>query len=574
MAECNNQFDDGPAPVGIALSGGGTRAAMMGLGSIRRLYELGILRRATTISSVSGGSIVNAVLALKWVELMSVEGVDLELFDALIAAPVRHICSTNLGWHVLGHKANPVRLVKRAKKKLTRELGFTPTHLGLHLAKYMPCMDIKLAELPKPKFSLRGGVPRFVFCGCDLSTGKPFYFTQEVVGHCLSPDAQVKHPSGAYPIISEELTHAIPLTQAVGASAAVPIPFEPLTLKVEVNGIEAEVGIVDGAVYDNLGLDPLIGEDNSVMIEGCLRNHQVVFVNDAGSQWFLPLEKFPGRNVAKRVMRSLSIALSRGHDEKVRFLDLMFKRHLLYGAYWRLADLERIYDKFSEEEIEELQELCFPSKQVFDPLLIAKIIDFRLDLNELKPAELRVLENAGYILAAFKFHKYVSPLLKDKNILDSEYFATKFKLPVSHNAEDISREISDLIDAMKYSSSLVKSNISLKKVRRHKKKKTPYECQFQFSRPAYSPAPAYAEGEEGEEGDDEGDFEQAFSEFFDGQAEGGGGNAEFFVEENGSDDVYYNYPRDPNHPLYHPGKKFQEYNIQHEVNNHCALPPQ
>lgn len=41
--------------------GGGTRAAMMGVGAIRRLYELGILRRATTISSVSGGSIVNGL---------------------------------------------------------------------------------------------------------------------------------------------------------------------------------------------------------------------------------------------------------------------------------------------------------------------------------------------------------------------------------------------------------------------------------------------------------------------------------------------------------------------------------
>ena len=107
----------------------------------------------------------------------------------------------------------------------------------------------------------------------------------------------------------------------------------------------------------------------------------------------------------RRVMRSLTIALSRGHDERVRFLDLMYKRHLLYGiitpssslsqslcfpftthcldsvllcclstgACWRLADLERIYEKFSEEEIEELQELCFPSKTVFDPLLIASI---------------------------------------------------------------------------------------------------------------------------------------------------------------------------------------------------------
>ena len=45
---------------------------------------------------------------------------------------------------------NPVRILKRAKRRIKGELGFGPTHLGLHLAKYMPCMDIKLSELPKP----------------------------------------------------------------------------------------------------------------------------------------------------------------------------------------------------------------------------------------------------------------------------------------------------------------------------------------------------------------------------------------------------------------------------------------
>lgn len=52
--------------------------------------------------------------------------------------------------HVLGHKVNPVRMVKRVKSKIIRELGFSPTYLGLHLAKHIPAMDIKLSELPKP----------------------------------------------------------------------------------------------------------------------------------------------------------------------------------------------------------------------------------------------------------------------------------------------------------------------------------------------------------------------------------------------------------------------------------------
>lgn len=97
----------------------------------------------------------------------------------------------------------------------------------------------------------------------------------------------------------------------------------------------------------------------------------------------------------RRTTRSLTIALSRGHDERVRFIDLMFKRHIIYGillffniiisyyiniflfvnvgAYWRLGDLENLYDKFTDEQVAAMQELLFPTKAILDPLLIASI---------------------------------------------------------------------------------------------------------------------------------------------------------------------------------------------------------
>ena len=54
--------------VGLALSGGGFRAAFFHLGVLARLAELGVLRRVEVISTVSGGSIVGAAyyLRLKW----------------------------------------------------------------------------------------------------------------------------------------------------------------------------------------------------------------------------------------------------------------------------------------------------------------------------------------------------------------------------------------------------------------------------------------------------------------------------------------------------------------------------
>src|SRR5579862_889675 len=54
--------------IGLCLSGGGYRAALFHLGALRRLNELGILAKMSTISSVSGGSIISAHLAtrLSW----------------------------------------------------------------------------------------------------------------------------------------------------------------------------------------------------------------------------------------------------------------------------------------------------------------------------------------------------------------------------------------------------------------------------------------------------------------------------------------------------------------------------
>ena len=60
---------DDPSEVGLALSGGGLRATLFHLGGLIRLRELGWLGRIDRISSVSGGSIMAAILARAWTRL-------------------------------------------------------------------------------------------------------------------------------------------------------------------------------------------------------------------------------------------------------------------------------------------------------------------------------------------------------------------------------------------------------------------------------------------------------------------------------------------------------------------------
>src|SRR3974390_2445460 len=52
--------------IGLALSGGGFRATLYHLGLVRFLRDAGLLSQVTHITSVSGGSIIAAHLALNW----------------------------------------------------------------------------------------------------------------------------------------------------------------------------------------------------------------------------------------------------------------------------------------------------------------------------------------------------------------------------------------------------------------------------------------------------------------------------------------------------------------------------
>lgn len=50
----------------MALSGGGFRATLAALGALRYLADVGLLCNVRLVSSVSGGSIANGMLATQW----------------------------------------------------------------------------------------------------------------------------------------------------------------------------------------------------------------------------------------------------------------------------------------------------------------------------------------------------------------------------------------------------------------------------------------------------------------------------------------------------------------------------
>jgi hypothetical protein len=74
VGEVCNETPEDQLDVGLALSGGGYRAMLFNLGSLWCLNDFGVLRDIDMIASVSGGSIVNGLLATRWRDLDWVPG--------------------------------------------------------------------------------------------------------------------------------------------------------------------------------------------------------------------------------------------------------------------------------------------------------------------------------------------------------------------------------------------------------------------------------------------------------------------------------------------------------------------
>lgn len=109
--------------LGLALSGGGHRAAFFHIGVLAKLAELGLLRRIEVISTVSGGSIIGALYYLHVKNLLEAKA-DADITDAdyveLVRAAEREYkaaAATNVrgsGW------ANPLTNFKMASPTYSR----------------------------------------------------------------------------------------------------------------------------------------------------------------------------------------------------------------------------------------------------------------------------------------------------------------------------------------------------------------------------------------------------------------------------------------------------------------------
>jgi NTE family protein len=267
-------------------------------GALWRLNELGELGELKRVSSVSGGSIVAGVLALAWDDLAFHDGTS-GRFEELVVAPVRRLASKTLdGWAIgkgiflFGDAAAHVR------KDLDRHLYHGAT----------------LQDLPPDP-------PRFIFNATNLSSGALWRFSRPYLWD---------HKVGKIP------EPQLRVATAVAASAAFPPFLSPLELKFADGDFEPQSGgglqhppytthveLSDGGVYDNLGLETVF------------KNYETVLVSDGGGQ-FKPDED-PPNDWARHLLRVLQVMDNQVRSLRKRQLIAAYKARHRLGAYWGIG---------------------------------------------------------------------------------------------------------------------------------------------------------------------------------------------------------------------------------------------
>ena len=175
--------------IALALSGGGFRAMVFHLGALLRINEVGLLAKLTRVSSVSGGSITAAALAMSWKELQFVNGIANNL--EIVVDRVRVLAATTIDvGAVIGGILLPGTISDRVASAYNSILF----------------NGQKLSDLTD---ELPGKAPHFVFNATNVQTAALWRFSKPYmgdyrVGLIANPDvalAVVVAASSAFPPI-------------------------------------------------------------------------------------------------------------------------------------------------------------------------------------------------------------------------------------------------------------------------------------------------------------------------------------------------------------------------------------
>ena len=246
-----------PRNVGLALSGGGSRAIAFHLGCLRALHDLGLLDRIQVISSVSGGSVISAMYAYSDDPFPEFEARVLQLLDQGLHSDIfRHVFRPNsickaARVHFFASAFFIARLLRRLA--LVAIPSSSPDCVSQPVERTFSRTEAFKEVIAKSMFgdTILRDVSResldTVINATDLRTGSAFRFGSR--------------QSGCWRFGTIAAEDAL-VADAVAASAAYPIFLPALERKYRFlkNGqtsAPTRVLLTDGGVFENLGVSPM-----------------------------------------------------------------------------------------------------------------------------------------------------------------------------------------------------------------------------------------------------------------------------------------------------------------------------
>ena len=273
-----------PRNIGLALSGGGSRAIAFHLGCMRALHDLGLMRRMQVISSVSGGSVISAMYAYSSDSFSAFDGRVVQLLRRGLQRDIvretlrpNSIRKTVQAQFVIG-AATVVRLLRRLISSVIRlgdGLWNTPPVLTFSRSEaFRDVLSRSLFGNTRMRDVARDSLDTVVNT-TELRTGSAFRFGSR--------------RSGCWRFGTINPEEAL-LADAVAASAAYPVLFPALdrSYRFTRKGITSEpsrVLLADGGVFENLGVSPMEpGREASISTN--VFNPDFIICCDAGTGLF------------------------------------------------------------------------------------------------------------------------------------------------------------------------------------------------------------------------------------------------------------------------------------------------
>lgn len=405
--------------VGLALSGGGFRAALYHIGVMARLADMDVLRSVEALSTVSGGSIIGAYYYLEVKKLLESKK-DAEITRDDYVNIIREIqrkflkgVQENIRTKTLSSLRKNLKMMfsKRFSRshrlgELYEEVLFAAVN-DSHPKDKARCLKDLLIQPKdeeagfKPKFSnwrRRSKVPILVLNATSLNTGHNWQFTARSMGEPpgllgSEIDKNKRFRRLWYDQAPSEELESYRLGYAVAASSCVPALFEPLAL----DGLYKDeiIRLVDGGVHDNQGVEGLLDESCSYILasDACGQMNDI----DNPSDGMLSVLSRTNSILMDRV-REAEYQDLRGREDS-RALQGLFFVHLKKDLKVIPQDWINCQDPTVGADKEEQQTTPYG----ISPDIQKAISELRTDLDAFSDVEAYALMCSGYLMTEQQF---------------------------------------------------------------------------------------------------------------------------------------------------------------------------